>query len=224
MQFRHEHKHYINYLDYLILRSKLRAVMQPDVNTNEDGEYHIRSLYFDNYRDVALQDKISGINYREKFRIRCYNKDFTFINLEKKSKINGLCAKIKAEITKPQVEAILARDTKWMATSTEPLVVELYSKMKSGQLQPKTIVDYNREAFVYRPGNVRVTIDRDIRTGLFNTELFNPDLPTIVTGDQQMLLEVKYDNFIPEVIANLIQLDGRRQTAFSKYAASRIYS
>jgi len=224
MQFRHEHKHYINYLDYLILRSKLRAVMHPDVNTNEDGEYHIRSLYFDNYRDVALQDKISGINRREKFRIRCYNKDFAFINLEKKSKINGLCAKIKTTITKPQVEAILAHDTKWMATSAEPLVVELYSKMKSGQLRPKTIVDYKREAFVYGPGNVRVTIDQDIRTGLFSTDLFNPDLPTVAAGNQQILLEVKYDSFIPEVIANLIQLDGHRQTAFSKYAASRIYS
>lgn len=224
MQFRHEHKHYINYLDYLVLRRQLKAVMQPDVNTDEAGEYHIRSLYFDNYRDVALQDKISGINHREKFRIRCYNKDFAFINLEKKSKINGLCAKIKANITREQVEAILAHDTDWMATSSEPLVVELYSKMKSGQLRPKTIVDYKREAFVYRPGNVRVTIDRDIRTGLFSTDLFNPDLPTICAGDQQLLLEVKYDNFIPAVIADLIQLDGRRQTAFSKYAASRIYS
>jgi VTC domain. len=76
MQFRHEHKHDINYLDYLILRSKLKAVMQPDLNTNEDGKYQIRSLYFDNYRDVALQDKISGINRREKFRIRCYNQGF----------------------------------------------------------------------------------------------------------------------------------------------------
>jgi len=224
MQFRHEHKHYINYLDYLILRSKLRAVMQPDVNTNEDGEYHIRSLYFDNYRDVALQDKISGINRREKFRIRCYNKDFEFINLEKKSKINGLCSKIKTTITKQQAAAILAHDTEWMAKSAKPLVVELYSKMKSGQLRPKTIVDYKREAFVYGPGNVRVTIDRDIRTGLFSTDLFNPDLPTVAAGDQQILLELKYDKFIPEVIANLIQLDGRRQTAFSKYAASRIYS
>jgi hypothetical protein len=224
MQFRHEYKHYINYFDYLILRSKLKAVMQPDLNTNEDGEYQIRSLYFDNYRDVALQDKISGINRREKFRIRCYNKDFSFINLEKKSKINGLCLKIKATITKHQAAAILAHDTDWMAKSEEPLVVEFYSKMKSGQLRPKTIVDYNREAFVYRPGNVRITIDRDIRTGLFSTDLFNPDLPTVATGDQQILLEVKYDQFIPEVIANIIQLDGRRQTAFSKYAASRIYS
>lgn len=224
MKFRHEHKHYINYMDYLIIQSKLKAIMRPDANTNEDGEYHIRSLYFDNYMDVALQDKISGINHREKFRIRCYNKDFKFINLEKKSKINGLCSKIKAPISKDEAEAILSCKTEWMAKSEEPLIVELYSKMKSGQLRPKSIVDYKREAYVYNPGNVRVTIDRDIRTGLFSTDLFNPDLPTIKAGDQQILLEVKYDSFIPEVISNIIQLDGRRQTAFSKYAVSRIYS
>jgi hypothetical protein len=102
-------------------------------------------------------------------------------------------------------------------------VVELYTKMKSGQLRPKTIVDYQREAYVYRSGNVRVTLDKNIRTGLFSTDLFNPDLPTVLSGKETFLLEVKYDSFLPEVIASIIQLDGRRQTAFSKYAASRIY-
>ena len=103
-------------------------------------------------------------------------------------------------------------------------MVELYSKMKSGQLKPKTIVDYKREAYVYGPGNVRITIDRDIRTGIFSTDILNPDLPTVATCNQQILLEVKYDHFIPAVISNIIQLDGRRQTAFSKYAAGRIFS
>ncbi|AFA46926.1 polyphosphate polymerase domain-containing protein [Acetobacterium woodii] len=223
MEFRHEYKHYINYMDYLIMRSKLKAVMRLDANTNKDGGYYIRSLYFDNYKNIVLQDKINGINHREKFRIRCYNKDFKFINLEKKSKINGLCAKIKAPLSKAQTEAIIASKTAWMATSEEPLVVELYAKMKSGQLRPKTIVDYRREAYVYGPGNVRVTFDSDIRTGLLSTDLFNPNLPTIKAGDQQILLEVKYDHFIPDVILSIIQLEGRRQTAFSKYASCRIY-
>ena len=224
MKFRQEHKHYINYMDYLIIQSKLKAIMKPDINTNADGEYQIRSLYFDNYNDTALKDKINGINYREKFRIRCYNKDFELINLEKKSKINGLCTKIKAPISKAQAVAILSCKTEWMASSDEPLIVELYTKMKSGQLRPKTIVDYNREAYVYGPGNVRVTIDKNIRTGLFSTDLFNEKLPTVAAGDAPMLLEIKYDHFIPEVIASIVQLDGRRRTAYSKYAASRIFS
>ncbi|KNZ43511.1 polyphosphate polymerase domain-containing protein [Acetobacterium bakii] len=223
MNFRHEHKHYINYLDYLMIRSKLKAIMKPDANTNADGEYQIRSLYFDNYNDTALQEKINGINHREKFRIRCYNNNFSFINLEKKSKINGLCSKLKTPITREQTEAILSNKTAWMGKSESPLIVELYSKMKSGHLRPKTIVDYMREAYIYGPGNVRVTIDRDVRTGLFSTDMFNTNLPTVQTGVSQILLEVKYDNFLPEVISNIVQLDGRRQTAFSKYAVSRIF-
>lgn len=223
MQFRHEHKHYINYMDYVVLHSKLRAIMKPDDNTNVNGEYQIRSLYFDNFKDTALNEKIDGINRREKFRIRCYNNDYSFINLEKKSKINSLCSKIKAPVTKEQAEAILAGKTEWMAQSCYPLVIELYSKMKSNQLRPKTIIDYTREAYIYEPGNVRITIDRDIRTGLLSTDLFNPHLPTVLAGDAAILLEIKYDHFLPEVIANLIQMDGRRQTAFSKYAAGRIY-
>lgn len=223
MKFRHEHKHYINYMDYLVIRSKLKAIMTPDTYTNQDGNYQIRSLYFDNYQDTALQEKINGINHREKFRIRCYNNNFSFINLEKKSKVNGLCSKIKAPISKAETEAILSCQTEWMATSDKPLFVELYSKMKSGQLRPKTIVDYNREAYIYGPGNVRVTIDKNIRTGLFSTDMFNAELPTIAAGDTPILLEIKYDAFLPEVISNIIQLDGRQKTAFSKYAASRIY-
>ena len=224
MKFRHEHKHYINYIDYLVIQSKLKVIMKPDANTNADGEYQIRSLYFDDYNDTALKDKINGINYREKFRIRCYNNNFDYINLEKKCKINGLCTKIKAPITKAQTADILACQTEWMASSDKPLIVELYSKMKSGQLRPKTIVDYDREAYVYGPGNVRVTFDKNIRTGLFNTDLFNANLPTVAAGEVQILLEIKYDNFIPEVISNIVQLDGRRRTAYSKYAASRIFS
>ncbi|MBU4438477.1 MAG: polyphosphate polymerase domain-containing protein [Acetobacterium sp.] len=224
MKFRHEHKHYINYMDYLVIQSKLKAIMKPDANTNADGEYQIRSLYFDDYNDTALKDKINGINYREKFRIRCYNNNFDYINLEKKSKINGLCTKIKAPISKAEIEALLSCKTEWMASSGEPLIVELYTKMKSGQLRPKTIVDYDREAYVYGPGNVRVTFDKNIRTGLFNTDLFNANLPTVAAGEVQILLEIKYDNFIPEVISNIVQLDGRRRTAYSKYAASRIFS
>ncbi|MBC3887776.1 VTC domain-containing protein [Acetobacterium paludosum] len=223
MKFRHEHKHYINYMDYVVLRSKLKAIMKQDDHTDTDGAYQIRSLYFDNFRDTVLNEKIDGINHREKFRIRCYNNDFSFVNLEKKTKINSLCSKILAPITQEEAESILDCNTEWMAESNYPLIVELYTKMKSQGLRPKSIVDYSREAYVFKTGNVRVTIDRNIRTGLLSTAMFNPNLPMITAGDSQILLEVKYDNFLPEIISNIVQLESRRQTAFSKYAASRIY-
>ena len=104
-----------------------------------------------------------------------------------------------------------------------PLVQELYSKMRSQGLRPSTIVDYTREPYIYRPGNVRVTFDYDIRTALRRTDFLNPDCPTIPAGDPVILLEVKWDNFLPDIIRDAVQTPGRRVTAFSKYARARIY-
>ena len=103
------------------------------------------------------------------------------------------------------------------------LVQELYCKMRSQRLQPKTIVDYTREPFIYRPGNVRVTFDYDIRTGMNCTDFLNPNCITVPAGDAPILLEVKWDEFLPEIIRASVQTPGRRVTAFSKYAQCRIY-
>lgn len=118
---------------------------------------------------------------------------------------------------------LLDGNISWMSQSQYPLLVELYGKMHSGLLRPKTIVDYQREAYVYGPGNVRVTIDRSIKTGLKSTNLFNPDLPTISAGDAKYLLEVKYDSFLPDVIAKIVQLQARQKSPYSKYAVCRLY-
>lgn len=87
MEFRHEWKHEMNVSDLHVLRSRLKAVMKLDPH-NIDEKYRIRSLYFDNIQDKALRGKINGV-----FRLRYYNDDLSYILLEKKSKINGLCKK-----------------------------------------------------------------------------------------------------------------------------------
>ena len=206
----------------LLLRQRLSAVMQPDPNA-KGGRYFIRSLYFDNLQDKALLEKLNGVNFREKFRIRCYNGDPSLIKLEKKSKINGLCLKEVAPLSPEETESIIKGETEWMLSSKEPLIRELYSKMTTEGLRPKTIVDYTREPFVFAPGNVRVTLDYDIRTGLYSTDILDAELPTIPAGGAPAILEVKWDEFLPDVIRDIVQLESRRTTAFSKYAACRIY-
>ena len=222
MNFRHEWKHEINYSDMLILRQRLKAVMKPDENA-VDGKYFIRSLYFDNISDKALREKIDGVNCREKFRIRYYNNDTSLIHLEKKSKINGLGNKQSANLSAEEAQKIVDGDFDWMIDCDRPLVQELYSKMKSQGLRPKTIVDYAREPFVFSAGNVRVTLDYDIRTGLYCTDFLNPDCITIPAGNAPIILEVKWDEFLPSVIRDIVQLESRRTAAFSKYAVCRIY-
>lgn len=222
MDYRHEWKHNINYSDMIALRQSLQVIASPDKNAI-DGRYHIRSIYFDNLYDTALREKIDGVNKREKFRIRLYNNDTSYITLEKKSKINGLCSKQINRLTLEEAKLIQAGEYEWMRKSDKPLVTEVFSKMQSQGIKSKTIVDYDREPYIYGPGNVRVTFDYNIRTGLMETDFLNPDCITIPAGDPVIILEVKWDEFLPDVIKNAIQLKGRQVSAFSKYVACRIY-
>lgn len=221
-EFRHEWKHEITCGDLLVLRSRLSAIMRRDGHA-EAGSYFIRSLYFDNASDKALREKLDGINIREKFRIRYYNFDASVIHLEKKSKINGLCRKETADLTEAQAQRIAQGDYDWMAASGIPLAMELHSKMLCQGLRPKTIVDYVREPFVFGPGNVRITMDYNIRTGLYITDFLNPRCVTVPVEGSPIILEVKWDEYLPDLIRDAVQLPGCRVGAFSKYAACRIY-
>ena len=222
IRYRHEWKHILNKSDLLILRQRLRAVMESDPHA-VDGKYHIRSLYFDNIDDKALREKIDGVNMREKFRIRLYNCDPSVIHLEKKSKRNGLGTKYSANLTAEEAQKIVDGNLEWMLSSGHPLVQELYCKMLYQGIYPKTIVDYTREPFIFRPGNVRVTLDYDIRTGLNCTDFLNPDAVTIPAGDAPILIEVKWDEFLPSIIRDTVSMPDRRVSAFSKYAQCRVY-
>ena len=222
LQFRHEIKHEINHHDMLILRQRLQAVMKPDSNA-VNGKYEIRSLYFDNLDDKALREKLNGVNIREKYRIRLYNNDTSMINLERKFKHGGLGYKDSATLTPEQALSIANGDVSWMATSTDEVILGFYTRIRNEGLAAKVIVDYTREPFVFAPGNVRVTLDYNIRTGLACTDFLNPDCVTIPIKDSPSILEVKWDNYLPDVIRDIVQLDGRRNAAFSKYAVCRMY-
>ena len=222
MDFRHEWKHEIDYSDMLALRSRLSAVMRLDEHAS-GGSYQVRSLYFDNLADKALWEKLDGVDVREKFRLRCYNRDAGLILLEKKSKVHGLCHKEQARLTLAETRAILAADSLRLMEAEQPLVQELARKMQAEGLRPRTIVDCTREPFVYAPGNVRVTLDYDLRTGLDGTAFLEPHCVTVPVEGNPVILEVKWDAFLPALIRDIVQLPGRHTGAFSKYAACRMY-
>ena len=219
IQYRHEWKHEITWADLLAIRARLRAVAQPDPHAI-DGKYLIRSLYFDNLDDKTLREKLNGVNMREKFRIRYYNGDTSFIQLEKKSRLNGVGTKFSAPMTAEEVQKVIDGDIEWMRASPHSLIQELYCKMRYQQLRPKTIVDYTRQPFIYGPGNVRVTFDYNIRTSLGFRDW---NCTTIPAGEAPIILEVKWDDYLPSIIRDAVQTPGRRVGAFSKYAQCRIY-
>lgn len=220
-KLRHEAKHHISFSDRAEIIARLGMLMNPDPHYGNEN-YFIRSLYFDNIYDKALQERMNGKEIREKFRIRFYNQDTEYIVLEKKCKFNHLCGKSSVRVTKQQVERLLDGDISWLMETDSALCKELYAKMQCQLLRPRVIVDYTRRAFVYPEGNVRVTLDSDVRTGLDSIRLFD-DIVTIPADmTNPIILEVKYDEYLPSIIRDAVQLENRRTTSFSKYAACRL--
>ncbi|MCQ2559290.1 MAG: polyphosphate polymerase domain-containing protein [Clostridia bacterium] len=225
LKFRHEFKHFINYGDYLTISQALKLVCAKDPHVNSEGFYQVRSLYFDNFENKAVREKLNGLKVREKFRIRFYNQDASFIRLEKKLKVGDYCSKDLAKLTQDEAEKILAGEINSLDTSERKVLEELRLKMTFQQLRPKTVVEYQREPFVYTPGNVRITLDSRIHSSNYSIDLFNPELPLVsVSTPGHFILEVKFDEFLPEMIRDLIQTNTRRSSAISKYVAARIYS
>ena len=221
MDGRHEVKYFVSISDCALLRTRLKAVAKPDTYAVADGTYAVRSLYFDNYMDKAVTEKLSGQSRREKFRLRVYNKDSSFIRLEKKSKANQLTYKESVTITPIQCMSLLSGDYDWLRTAEVAILNELYSKVRYQILRPKNIVDYTREAYIFPAGNVRVTFDSNIRTSNNISGFLNPNLTTIPSAGA-MVMEVKFDNFLPDIIRDILQIGWHAQTEFSKYVSARL--
>lgn len=223
LKYRHELKYSISHREDRLLSSRLGVMFPRDKNAGPQGTYRVSSLYFDTPDEKALRQKINGVNMREKFRLRFYGETPNFFRLEKKMKRDKLCAKQSARLTYEQAELLIRGEYDFLRDSGDPLLVEFYSKLTGQVLRPQTIVVYDREAFVYAPGNVRVTLDRKLRTALRCTDFLNPSRVNIDISDGSSVLEVKYDAFLPDTVRMAVQTDYQRAAAISKYAVCRKY-
>ncbi len=219
-RLRHESKHQILPQEDFVLSRRLRRLFAPDQNAGPDGSYRVTSLYFDNPYDSALREKLDGLGRREKFRLRFYGQDLSFLRLEKKFKLNGLCGKRSLRLTLREALMLLEGRCDFLPAAGDPLALEFYTKLRGGRLRPKTVVRYDREAFCYPPGNVRITLDRGLHTGGPHTflDLSAAHLPAL---DGVSILEIKYDAFLPDLVRMAVQVPGRREAACSKYALCR---
>lgn len=221
---RKEIKQAISYPDYALLKAKLQHVMQLDKHAGMNGTYLIRSTYFDNFANKVLNEKKEGFINRDKYRVRIYGKSTAIINLERKSKRNNVTYKTKCAISHKEFEKMRVGDIAWMEEDKRALIQDLYKEMKYHQLKPMTVVDYEREAYVYPFGNVRITFDSKVQSSLRNTDMFNPKLPMVdVLEPNLVILEVKYDEYLPDMIKYLLQSVDTRAEAYSKYQLSRMY-
>lgn len=217
--FRHELKHQVNHAEARVLSARLALLFGRDAHAGPDGTYRITSLYFDTPYDEALRQKIEGIDRREKFRLRYYGGAPSFVKLEKKIKQGGLCSKRSSRLTLGEARRIIEGDTAFLLESDDPLKVELYSKMRGKLLAPRIVTAYDREAYTYAPGNCRITIDRNLRSA--TPEHFLDAAFSLPVNDGVVVVEVKYDAFLPDIVRMAVQIPNRRHAAYSKYAMCR---
>lgn len=217
IKYRNEIKYVCNEQQLKIIEHRIQKLCRRDSHVGEHQTYQVRSVYFDDYYDSCYRENESGLNEREKFRIRIYDCDMSYITLECKRKQNGKNHKFSCRLTQEQCMAILRGEYE-MDEKDLPLLRKLFLQTRLRQLKPKVIVQYDRTPFVYGPGNVRITFDRNISGSTNIMEFANPGLsvrPIMPTG--QHILEVKYDEFFPEFIRGQMQIDSLHQTSYSKY-------
>lgn len=221
-KLRHEYKFYINTLVYHELRERFRHVLQTDSHMKEESGYLISSLYFDDLFNSAIDDKIEGTRFRKKYRIRLYNHSDDFIKLECKSKFNEYISKQWVGISREEYNSILNGDYEFLMSRPEEICKMLYANRVSRQLQPVTVVEYQREAYVHPQGNVRITFDKNLSASFGHLDVFRQEYETIQVPMQGMMIfEVKYDDYIPDYIWKIIQTDGLVKSAISKYVMCR---
>ncbi len=221
-KLRHEYKYYINSFVYHKLRERFQYVLEVDRNMKEEEGYLISSLYFDDIYQSAMKDKINGTPFREKYRIRLYNHSEDLIKLECKSKFNDYISKQWAPISRAEYNQILSGDYNFLISRPEEVCRKLYMNHKSRLLRPITVVEYLREAYVHPLGNVRITFDKNLSASVGNLDIFHMDYETIrVPLEGMMILEVKFDDYIPDYIWKIIQTDSMVKSAISKYVMCR---
>ena len=223
-KYRHEYKYKITAAEMAVLDMRAAMLLHTDSHVDGEGTYLIKSLYFDDYGDSCYWENEDGYNVRAKYRIRYYNNDTECIRLEKKSKVNGMTHKDSCVISKQQCQEFMKGKVPMMTPDMPPMMQKLFTEMRLKNLLPKVIVIYERKPYVYGIGNVRVTFDRNILSSNAISEFLSETItarPIMQKGES--ILEVKWDELLPDYIRTHLELDSLQWTSFSKYYLCRKY-
>lgn len=221
-RLRHEYKYYINNLVYHELRERFRYILKTDPNIKDEEGYAISSIYFDDFHDSAVIDKLDGTRFRKKYRIRLYNHTDELIKLECKSKYNNYISKEWAPLTRAEYDSILNGNYEFLLYRKEDVCKKLYANYVAKRIRPVTTVEYQREAYIHELGNTRITFDKNIAASIGTVDVFEPSYETAyVPLKGAMVLEIKYDDYIPDYIWKIFQSDRMMNCAISKYVMCR---
>lgn len=218
---RQEEKYPLNLEEGIRFSNYFSQILMPDTFSRE-GSYMVRSLYFDTVDDKDFFDKLTEQNLRRKIRLRVYSPGDQKAKLEMKQK-NGVYQR-KRSLTVSRADALALIDGQFgvLLNYPEPFAAELFCLMNEECYRPKSIVEYQRRAFMAKENNIRLTFDSRIIATESNFGLFDENLPLYPVYDpDKLIFEVKYDGFLLSYIKDVISSVDRRSISSSKYCLSR---
>ena len=231
--YRKELKYIVGDDVMLDCRCRIAALMKKDVHQPGDF-YRIRSVYFDSPSHTCFYENAAGVSTREKYRIRTYNCSPDLAIAEIKIRHREAISKMSAKISAQMAEALISKTGDTLHVLSEAIsksreegrddearVLEKYlAKISTQAYRPSVIVDYERSAYVYDIGNVRITFDRNVFGSQEYARFFDENLtgrPALDGGEH--ILEIKYDEFLPDEILSVLGGLGLQRSSSSKYAA-----
>ena len=214
---RYERKYYISKASALLLKQRLSYVLRPDAY-GANGQYHISTLYFDDQYSTSFHEKQNGALYRDKFRIRFYNFNPDAPRLERKNKSRDLVNKESVFITPEQYEGMRLGDFGFISRETAPVFKKFYAAQIIRRMRPVIMVKYYRQAYIHPAGNTRVTFDSDLSASLPMAD----NSFSISPGDN-IIMEIKYNSFIPSVVTGLLTGVPLTQLSVSKFVLAKEY-
>ena len=219
--YRKEKKFLISLDEYIKKRHMLSQVLKPDAHSAADG-YMIRTLYFDTVFDEDFDDKLAGIETRRKIRLRIYDTESDFAMLEMKQKQGDSQLKRSLRVSKADAVRLSGGDYSPLLGYGDVFAAECYGLMNYKCYRPKTIVQYNRYAFVAKENKTRITFDSNIEATESCFDLFSPQLNMSPVLDPYcVVLEVKFNGFLLSYLRQLINSVDKSELSVSKYALAR---
>lgn len=221
MEYRVENKYLCTDYQLAILKHRMKQLLPAD--ENQKGEcYSVRSVYFDTYGDDCFRGNVDGNDKRSKFRIRIYNNSDSQIRFEIKQKKNGYIKKESFGMQREECEELLGGKCIKLDENRSPVRNRVMLQQKINLLRPVIIVDYERSAYICPIGNVRITFDRNVAVSTAVRDFFEEELAMTPLLEPHMhLMEVKYDEVLPDYIEKALNLGNLQRIAFSKYYLGR---
>jgi hypothetical protein len=220
---RHELKFYISRSDYETASSILKTLMHKDEHQDENRGYFIRSLYFDDIADSSVEEKLDGIELRDKYRLRIYDTNLNWAKLERKRKVNQFVHKSSVTVSREEAEEIISGNYDCLLSKNSKDAVSIYFDLKRKYFRPVVIVDYIRDVFKMDYNEIRITFDKHLRANTEDFRLFSDKVITHpLQRDDVIEMEVKFNTCLPSWFKDFLCFESSVNLAISKYCHGRM--